>query len=107
MLGITSDNMFNDPGWLQQTAPFIYNSLPSDKILDESKLKVFADDKIHVNEKSKFVLARVEKIVGKGENAGYQHFLILFTIFSKGFFLRVIKSQDCVVKVNCITLLED
>ena len=48
------------------------NSLPNDKILDWSKLKAFADDKINVTEKLKFVLGRVENIVGKGENAGNQ-----------------------------------
>ena len=45
-------------------------------ILDWSKLKAFADDKINVNWKLKCVLERVENIMGKGENAGYQHFLL-------------------------------
>ena len=31
---------------------------------------------------------RVENIVGKGENAGYQHFLLFPIMFSKDFFLR-------------------
>ena len=52
------------------------NSLSNDKILDWSKLKAIADDKIDVNEKLKFDMGRVENIVGKGENAGYQHFLL-------------------------------
>ena len=30
----------------------------------------------------------------KGENAGYQHFLLFPTMFSKGFFSRVVKAQD-------------
>ena len=34
------------------------NSLPNDKILDWSKFKAFADEKINVNEKLKFGLAR-------------------------------------------------
>ena len=51
-------------------------SLPNDKISDRSKLKAFADDKINVIEKMKFVFGRVENIVGKGENAGYKHFLL-------------------------------
>ena len=51
-------------------------SLPKDKILDWTKLKAFADDKINVTEKLKSVLGRVENIVGKGENARYQHFLL-------------------------------
>ena len=38
-------------------------------MLDFSKLKAFADDKIRVS-------VREENIVGKGENAGYQHFLL-------------------------------
>ena len=32
----------------------MFNSLPNDKILDWSKLKAFADDKINMNEKLKF-----------------------------------------------------
>ena len=43
---------------------------------DLSKLKARADDKINVTEKLKFDLGRTENIVGKGENAGYQHFLL-------------------------------
>ena len=39
-------------------------------ILDWSKLKAYADDKINVTEKLKFVFGRVENAVGKGENAG-------------------------------------
>ena len=58
------------------------NSLPNNKILDQSKLKGFADNKINMAQKLKFVFGRVENIVGKGENAGYQHFL-LFSCFQK------------------------
>ena len=61
------------------------NSLPSDKILDPSKLKAFTDDNLNVNLKLKSALGGVEKIVGKEDNAGYQHFLLIFTMFSKGF----------------------
>ena len=50
-------------------------SLPNNKILDWSKLKAFADDKINKTEKFKFVLGRVENMVGKGENTGDQHVL--------------------------------
>ena len=60
-----------------------FNSLPDDEILDWSKLKAFADDKIVVAEKLKFVLGRVENIVGKGENAGDQHFLLFSQCFQK------------------------
>ena len=60
-----------------------FNSLPHNKILDWSKLKAFADDKLNATEKLKFVLGRVENIVGKGENAGYQHFLLFPQCFQK------------------------
>ena len=54
-----------------------FNSLPDDKILDWSKLKAFADDKLKLAKIMVLVLNRVENIVGKGENAGFQHFLPL------------------------------
>ena len=60
----------------------IFNSLPNNKILDWSKLKAFADDKINVTEKLKFLLERVENIVRIEENAGNQHFLLFPTTFS-------------------------
>ena len=44
------------------------------------------------------VVNRVENIVGKGENAGYQHFLLFPQWFQKASFLGVVKSLDCVVK---------
>ena len=58
----------------------------NDKILEWSKLKAFADGKINVTEKLKCVLGRVENIVGKGENAGYQHFLLFPQCFQNAFF---------------------
>ena len=36
----------------------------------------------------KFKLGRVENIVEKGENAGYQHFLLLSQCFHKSSFTR-------------------
>ena len=42
------------------------------------------------------VFDRVENIVEKRENNYYQHFLL----FSRGFFFRVVKSWDSVVKSN-------
>ena len=53
------------------------NSSLNDKILALTKLKAFADDKIIVTQRLKFILGRVENIVGKEENAGYQHFFHL------------------------------
>ena len=59
------------------------NSLPNDKILDWSKSKAFASNKIIVNQKLKFDMGMVENIVGKEENAGYQHFLLYPQCFQK------------------------
>ena len=59
------------------------NPFPQDKILDLSKFKAFAEDKIDVSKKMNFVLGRVENIVGNGENAGYRHFLLFPQCFEK------------------------
>ena len=67
------------------------NSLPNDKILDWSKLKAFADDKLNATEKLKFVLGWIENIVGKGENAGFQHFLLFPQCFQKASFFGWLK----------------
>ena len=48
--------------------------------------------------KLNFLGGRVVNIVGKGENAGLPAFSPFPTMFSKGFFLHVVKSRDCVVK---------
>ena len=59
------------------------NPLPNDKISDWLKLKAFADDNLNV---AKIMISpsdRVENIVGKGENAGYQHFLLSSQCFQK------------------------
>ena len=64
------------------------NSLQNDKFLYWSKLKAFADDKKNVTEKLKFVLGQVENIVGKGENAGNQHFLLFPQCFQQSCFPR-------------------
>ena len=67
------------------------NSLPNDIFLDLSKLKAFADNKISVKEKLKFVLGSMENILGKGENAGYQHFLLFPQYFQNASFSRSLK----------------
>ena len=66
------------------------NSLPNNNFLDWSKFKAHAEDKINVTEILKFVFGRVENIVGKGENAGYQHFLLDLQCFQKAFFSRLL-----------------
>ena len=47
------------------------------------RTEAFAYDKINVTQKLKFVLRRVENIMGKGENDGYQHFLLSPQCFQK------------------------
>ena len=61
------------------------------KILDWSKLKTSANDKIKVTKKLKFGLGRVENTVGKGENAGHQHFLLFQQCFQKASFSESLK----------------
>ena len=70
------------------------NSVPNDKILDWSKLKASADD----NEKLNFSLGKLEKIVGKGENADYQHFLLFPQYFQKLSIFRIVTSRASVLK---------
>ena len=70
---------------------FYFIFLPNDKILDRSNLKAFAEDEINVTEKLKFVLGRAENIVEKGENAGYQHFLLSPQCFQKATSLGSLK----------------
>ena len=53
-----------------------FNSLPKNKILDRSKLKAFADDNLYIAQMMIDVFDREERIVGKGQNAGHQHFLL-------------------------------
>ena len=76
------------------------NSLPNDKILDCSKLKAFADDKLNAIEKLKFVLEWVEgKHCRKRRKCWFPGFSPFSTMFLKGLFLWVVESQDCVVKI--------
>ena len=65
------------------SAQIIFNSLPNDKILDWSKLNAIRVDNLKV---------RVENIVGKGENAGYQHFLLFPPCFQKSSCPRSLKA---------------
>ena len=75
------------------------NPLPNDKILEMTKLKAFADDKLNVAKMTISLFGRVENPMGKGENAGHQHFFPFPTGFSKALFLRLVKSRDYMAKV--------
>ena len=69
----------------------LVNSLSNGKILDQSKLKAFADDKLKLFKMANIVLDKVEKIAGKEENAGHQHFLFFPQFFQKPFSLGSLK----------------
>ena len=56
------------------------------QILDSSKLKEFTDDNLKFDENGRKLPKRVEKNVGKGEIARYEHFLILPQFFQKDCF---------------------
>ena len=64
----------NHTGPCLTTRAFI--SYHTTKILALTKWKAFADKKFSVAEMMIFVFHRVGNIMGKGENAGYQHFLL-------------------------------
>ena len=53
-----------------------------DKTLEESKLKLFVDDFFCV---AQTVLDRFENVLGTGENADYQRFLLFSECFQKIF----------------------
>ena len=70
---------------------FWLNFLPIDSVLDRTNLKAFADDNFII---AKFIISvsyGVENIVGKGANAGNQHFLLFPQCFSKALSLRSLK----------------
>ena len=67
------------------------NHLPSNKILDVTKLKAFADDKLNIASMMISLLDRIENAVGKGENAGYQHFLLFPQCFPQSSSLGSLK----------------
>ena len=73
------------------------NPLPNVKFLDVTKLKAFADNKFKVAKMMIFLFDRAGNTVGKGQNAGYQHFLLFQQCFPKPSSLGSL-SRECVVK---------
>ena len=59
-------------------------------------MKVFADDKIDAIQKLMFCVGGEEKIVEKGENGGYQHFLLFLECFQELSFSKSFKVRLCV-----------
>ena len=54
-------------------------------------MKAFADDKINVAKKVEICLGKRRNIVGKGDNTGYQHFLLFPQCFQKASLLGSLK----------------
>ena len=50
--------------------------LQNDKFLEVTKLNTFTGDKLNIAKMTISFCNTVENTVGKGENAGYQHFLL-------------------------------
>ena len=79
------------------------HSLPNNEILDWSKLKAFGDDNIKVSKKMIFVFDKVENIVEKGQNAGYQRFLFSLNVLKRLFTWGHLKLGLCGKEINrCI-----
>ena len=66
---------------------------PNDKILEMTKLKAFTDDKLNIAKMIISLFDRVENTVGKGVNAGYQHFLLSPQCFPKPCSYRLLKVE--------------
>ena len=71
--------------------------LPNDKILALTKFKAFADDKIIVTQNLKFVLVRVQNIVGKRRKCWLPAFSPFPTMFYNSVFSRGGKIRNDVV----------
>ena len=61
----------------------LLNPFPHDKILDQTKLRAFADDKLNVTKMTIYVFDRVENIVGKGEIACTSNFSFSYNVFKR------------------------
>ena len=73
------------------------NPSANDKILDMTKSKAFADDQLYVAKMTISLFNSIQNNVGKGEIAGYPHFLLFPWCFPKLSSLTVVKSWDFVV----------
>ena len=76
---------------MQPMKNVVVYSLPNDNISTCPNLKHFADDNSNVVKMTKFVIDRVEKIVKKGENAGYPPFLLFLQYFQEHSFSGLFK----------------
>ena len=61
----------------------LFNPFPHDKVLGQTKLKGFADDKLNVTKMVISVFDRVEYMVGKGEIACTSNFSFSNNVFKR------------------------
>ena len=71
------------------------NPLPDNKILAQSRLKAYADDKLNVTQNIKFIFETIENIVGKEGINSYQHFSFSNNILKRPFLQRCWTSSLC------------
>ena len=72
----------------------VWKSLKS-AVWERVKLKGLADNILKVAQTTELVFDRVGNIVVKGENIGFQHFLILQQSFQEVFISRIFETRDC------------
>ena len=70
---------------------FYFNPLPNNNSLDQSNLRAFADNIFNAIQMVIYVLDSKENILGSGENAGHQHFLLFPQCFSKASYTGSLK----------------
>ena len=75
-------------------------------------MKTLPDQKINVTEKLEFVLGTVEKIMGKGQNAGYTSIFSFFQCFQKAsssgsLKVRIVCGKRLKDKISLFGLLSD
>ena len=61
----------------------VFNPFPLDIILDQDKLRAFAEDKLNVTKMNISVFDRIENIVGKGEIACSSKFSFSHNVFKR------------------------
>ena len=71
------------PGFLTPVMKQLLTLYQTTKFWTVTKLKAFADDKLNVAKMASSLFDRAENTLGKGENAGYQHFLLFPLCFPK------------------------
>ena len=80
----------------------LFNSLPNDKILVWSKLKAFADDKINLTLIEEMWLWKSWKHCANRRNCWK---MLLFPVFSEGFFVGVVKKTGLGKGLNILVIV--